>query len=134
MSLVYRLESKIGDIIKGNNGAYRGGYLEEQDTYIANILFRKEGYLADKHPSPHRDPVLIPYCTSDEITKYRFCFSSLDQLINWFYIDEEAVSYVRELDVAKISVYEVPQDFLVESSLQSMALVDKMVLVDTLEI
>ncbi|QHZ59836.1 hypothetical protein HWD03_gp076 [Alteromonas phage vB_AmeM_PT11-V22] len=134
MPLVYRLESKTGDIITGNNGAYRGGYLEEQDTYIANILFRKGEYLADKHPLPHYDPVLRPYCVGSVIKKYRFCFSSLDQLIDWFYIDEDAIRYVRELDVAKISVYKVPQEFLIESDVQSMALVDKMVLVDALEI
>lgn len=131
MAKVYRLETKTGTLEEGNNGAYRGERIKESCIPLADMLLEDVRCSIDTHPTPRYDPLL---CNIVLTRCSRFAFISMESLKEWFYIDEAKVEEVRQLGVAKISVYEVEEEYLHIGEQQVIVYVDHMTLVEELEL
>ena len=131
MTKVYRLETKVGTLEEGTNGAYRGERIKESRMPLADMLLEDAWYSTDTHPTPRYDPLLCNIV----LTRFsRFAFISMESLKDWFYIDEAKVEEVRQLGVAKISVYEVEEEYLHIGEQQVIVYADHMTLVEELEL
>lgn len=131
MTKVYRLETKVGTLEEGTNGAYRGERIKESRMPLADMLLEDAWYSTDTHPTPSYDPLLCNIV----LTRFsRFAFISMESLKDWFYIDEAKVEEVRQLGVAKISVYEVEEEYLHIGEQQVIVYADHMTLVEELEL
>ncbi len=131
MTKVYRLETKAGTLEEGTNGAYRGEYVKENYIHLADMLLGEVWCSSATHPTPNYDPflrnVMLTNCC-------RFAFISMESLKDWFYIDEAKVEEVRQLGVAKISVYEAEEEYLHIGKQQVIVHIDHMTLVEELEL
>lgn len=133
--LVYRVETV--EQIKGSQIGY-GAYRCEGRTCAADLLLA--GCDVDgTHPTPNNDAYLCkiwPELWNKDLERdFVFCFSSYNQLENWFYIEPDRVQNVAQKHPEiHVGVYYVPDEDYHKGHLQAIANMKRMVRVGSFPI
>ena len=132
MALVYRLESKVENLINTevNTGVYHGMMLGDECDGFVEAMQTKGG--AKKyhktHPGPSRDIELSQHKLE---CKHVFCCTSIESLHNWFNkIDDAGDDVICQL---QIGIYFVPDEHYHKGMYQAVADRFHMKRVDTWE-
>lgn len=129
MAIVYRMEYKYITSKTYPNKINKGPYsITDSQTGVLLGDYLTKGGMYHKHPAPDRDPIISKV---DWVNKLVFCFDSYTDLADWFLYNSERVQYVVELDIARIGVYEVPDEHYTKGVYQSVADPEYMTLIRT---
>lgn len=135
--IVYRLESfsiNINELFAHlstvNTGAYNS--IEgEQD--LVDIALHDDDFIGIDdsivHPTPQQD-TLIKSNRPVYLEDFVFVFSSMRQLRTWFF-NKAGMQKLDDTKLARIGVYQVPEEYYVKGQFQSMAKDSEMTLIET---